>query len=269
MNLKFLKRNLPLPCQLPSPEKISQEDYKIWILWWQGEDNMPELVRTAVATVKRATDKEVVFITEANYKDYIEMPDFIYQKVKKGIITMAALSDYIRVSLLDSHGGLWIDSTVFFAQPIPSEVYGVELFSIRNVTKSCQFVANGKWNVQFLGTNVRHNRVFFQMKTIFEEYWKKYSILVDYLLVDYCFEYIYENDEASKMLFDKIPYTNPNMHKLREMLNDVYDEDAYQSLVNGETYLFKLTYKMKLQKQNRGKETFYGHIVNQNLLTNG
>ena len=263
LNLKFLNRNLPLPCQLPSPEKISQEDYKIWILWWQGEDNMPELVKAAVDSAKRATDKKVVIITEDNFKDYIDMPDYIFQKVKNGIITMAALSDYIRVSLLDRHGGLWIDSTVFFAKPIPSEVYGAELFSIRNVTNSCQFVAKGKWNVQFLGTNVKHNRVFFQMKTLFEEYWKKYSLLVDYLLVDYCFEYIYENDEASKQLFDNIPYTNPSMHLLRGIMNDVFNEDIFRKLVSDGTYLFKLTYKMKLQKERDGKETFYGHIVNQ------
>ena len=31
---------------------------------------------------------------------------------------------------------------------------------------------------------------------------------MDYLLVDYSFEYIYENDEECKALFDRIPLSN-------------------------------------------------------------
>ncbi len=261
LNLKFLKKNLTLPEEIPASSNISPNDYRIWVLWWQGEDNMPELVKATFSSIKQATDKEVVLVTEKNISMYIDIPEFISVKVKKGIITMAALSDYIRVSLLDKFGGLWIDSTVFFANPIPTDVYSSKFYSIRNISNSSQFVAKGKWNVQFLGTNEAHNRVFFLMKSLFEEYWKRYSLLVDYLLVDYCFGYIYENDKQCRSMFDSIPYTNKSMHLLRGMLNNPYNASTFQKLVNDDTYLFKLTYKIKLQKEIGGKETFYGHIL--------
>lgn len=72
LNLKFLKKNLTLPEEIPASSNISPNDYRIWVLWWQGEDNMPELVKATFSSIKQATDKEVVLVTEKNISMYID-----------------------------------------------------------------------------------------------------------------------------------------------------------------------------------------------------
>ena len=204
LNLKFLQKHIDLQSQdAPPSMPIRGNTYRIWVLWWQGEENMPHIVKATYHSIIKATDKQVVLITKDNVLDYIDIPSFIQEKVDAGKMSLAALSDYIRVSLLFNHGGLWIDSTVFCAQKLPEKIYDMKLITVKNCPSGCKYVAQGKWNVQFLGTNEVHSKVFFLMKSIFEQYWRKYSIIMDYLLVDYSFEYIYENDEECKALFDR------------------------------------------------------------------
>ena len=41
---------------------------KIWICWWQGLDNAPEIVKACVASIERnAGDNEIIIITDKKY----------------------------------------------------------------------------------------------------------------------------------------------------------------------------------------------------------
>lgn len=222
---------------------------------------MPELVKATVASTKRAAGHEVVVVTENNVGDYIDIPDFIYDRVKTGQMLFAHLSDYIRVNLLYRYGGLWIDSTILCTGKLPEGIFDMRFFTVRSVANGNRYVAKGRWNVQVLGSDEKYNRVFFFLKSLFEEYLRKYSKMIDYLLLDYCFQFIYDHDEKSRVMFDAVPFSNPSMHLLRGILNDVYDGKALERLTSDGTYLFKLSYKMNLLKQKDGKETYYGHLI--------
>ena len=262
LNLKFLQRHIDLLSQVAPPSMpLDENGYRIWVLWWQGEENIPTIVKATYHSIIKATDKQVVLITKDNVANYIDIPSFIQDKVDAGKMSLAALSDYIRVSLLFKYGGLWIDSTVFCAQKLPEKIYGMKLMTIKNEPDGCKYVAQGKWNVQFLGTNEVHSKVFFLMKSIFEQYWRKYSIIMDYLLVDYSFEYIYENDAECKALFDAVPFTNDHMHDLLPKMNMPFDETSMEEMLRPNTYLFKLTYKMPFVEQVDGKPTFYSYVL--------
>lgn len=57
---------------------------KIWICWWQGIDNAPEIVKTCVESIKRNAGKyEVIVITDDNCKDYVQFPDWLEEKGKR------------------------------------------------------------------------------------------------------------------------------------------------------------------------------------------
>ena len=262
LNMEFLQRHIDLSSQVAPPStSLAEDDYRIWVLWWQGEENMPAIVKATYHSIIKATDKQVALITKDNVANYIDIPSFIQDKVDAGNMSLAALSDYIRVSLLFKYGGLWIDSTVFCAQKLPEKVYGMKLMTIRNEPDGCKYVAHGKWNVQFLGTNEVHSKVFFLMKSILEQYWRKYSIIMDYLLVDYSFEYIYENDVECKALFDAVPLTNGHMHDMLPKMNMPFDVASMEKMLRPNTYLFKLTYKMPFVEQVDGKPTFYSYVL--------
>ena len=57
----------------------------IWSVWWQGEENAPELVRMCFAAIrKHQCAHPFRIITEANYRDYIDLPEHIIRKVQEG-----------------------------------------------------------------------------------------------------------------------------------------------------------------------------------------
>jgi hypothetical protein len=56
------------------------ENYKdcIWICWWQGLENAPEIVKRCVASIqKHAGHHKIIMITDENYKEFISFPMWI------------------------------------------------------------------------------------------------------------------------------------------------------------------------------------------------
>ena len=95
-------------------EKIIEKSDKIWICWFQGIENAPELVKACYNSVlKNYKDKEIIVLTEENYEQYVDIPEYILKKWKKGYISFAHFSDILRIELLSKYGGLWLDSTIF------------------------------------------------------------------------------------------------------------------------------------------------------------
>lgn len=104
-------------------------DKYIWICWFQGMESAPELVKRCYASVKRnMPNKEVIVITKENMDQYVDFPEHILGKWKKGLITDTKMSDFLRMELLIRYGGLWMDSTIFLSGPIPDWVYEKDIF---------------------------------------------------------------------------------------------------------------------------------------------
>ena len=264
MNLDFLSTHFHLSEDIPASQPILSSAYKIWVLWWQGKEEMPEIVRATYNSIVRNSGKEVILITRDNYRQYIDIPDYIESKVAHGKMKLPALSDFIRCSLLDKYGGMWIDSTILMASQPPSEIFDKQLFTIRSGinTKPLagKYVAAGRWNVQILGTNRIHHPLFYQMRYLWMEYWSKYDSLIDYLLVDYTIARLYDMDLNIRHQIDHIECSNPDMHGLLPLLGKPYDDKKRKELEE-DTYLFKLTYKLKGICDTSKKNTFYNKIL--------
>lgn len=88
----------------------------VWIYWGQGVENAPDIVRLCVRSVMdnfTNDGRRVILLNDDNISDYVTFPDYIMEKYRKGIITRALFSDLLRLELLITHGGTWVDSTVF------------------------------------------------------------------------------------------------------------------------------------------------------------
>jgi mannosyltransferase OCH1-like enzyme len=86
---------------------------RIWVMWWQGVNNAPALVKKCVNILKqKSPDYEVTFLDKDNYHEYVQIPMYITDKFNGGGISIANYSDVIRMALLYQYGGYWIDSTV-------------------------------------------------------------------------------------------------------------------------------------------------------------
>ena len=105
---------------------------KVWVCWFQGMDQAPELVKKCFESLQRnLTDREIILITSDNMCNYVQFPDFILDKWKNGKITHTHMTDLLRLELLIKYGGMWVDSTVFCTRKrdeIPDYFFNSDLF---------------------------------------------------------------------------------------------------------------------------------------------
>lgn len=233
----------------------------IWICWWQGLDTAPEIVKLCFKTIKKfAGEREVILITKDNYQDYVDIPNYIIQKMETGILSITHFSDVLRVNLLSKYGGIWIDSTCLltaniFEDLIP-EFYTVKL--PHNEKEIC--VSDGKWCIFFMCSS-KNNILFNFLKDFYNAYWKEENTLIAYFLTDYAISIAYDKIDEVKRMIDNVPENNVRIHQLKEMLNNEFDMVEYNNILE-QNKIHKLAHERKYVKSlENGKETFYGHLL--------
>lgn len=243
------------------PESQSFDNRKIWVCWLQGEANMPDIVRTCYNSVKANADgREVVLITSDNVEKYISIPKFIKDKVNNGKMSRTHLADYIRISLLNNYGGLWIDATVLVTDKINIDCK-LPFFSIKQKPDIIHFVSQYRWAVWILGCSPQIGKILFDcLENLFKDYLKKHSFFIDFFLFDYFLAVMYDEIPLVKQIVDKCPYNNPNAYELGALLNKEFNEDAFLQLKKNNTF-HKLSWKQPYFMHTADdKPTFYSVI---------
>lgn len=241
----------------------NNQSNNIWICWWQGEEQAPILVKKCINSIRENNkDYKINIITKDNYHKYIEIPQYILDKVEQGILSITYLSDVIRSCLLSKYGGLWLDATVFCTKPIPKEVFEKSIFTCKSNIENTNYISKYRWTT-FIFASKKNSVLFSFLRDFFFEYCKNDTYIIDYLLIDYVIALAYENIKSVRQEIDEIPITNINRDDLVLLMNEPYDENIYNSLINSETYLFKLTWKEKFNDlAENGKKTFYYRLIN-------
>ena len=243
------------------PESQSFDNRMIWVCWLQGADNMPEIVRACYKSVRaNANGREVVLITNENVEKYISIPKFIKDKVNNGKMSRTHFADYIRISLLNNYGGLWIDATVLVTDKINVDCK-LPFFSIKQKPDSIHFVSQYRWAVWILGCSPQIGKILFDcLENLFKAYLKKHSLFIDFFLFDYFLAVMYDEIPLVKQLVDNCPYNNPNAYELGALLNKEFNEDAFLQLKKNNTF-HKLSWKQPYFMHTADdKPTFYSVI---------
>lgn len=245
-----------------TPSKYDSElCNRIWICWWQGLDKAPELVKRCVESIQKNSGKyQVTIITDENYKDFVDIPEWIEEKRKAGIITRTNYSDLLRLSLLAKHGGMWLDATFFCAKPNIEEYFKYPLWSIKRPDYLHCSVASGYFAGYSLKCDLDNRWIFEIVRDFFLNYWKNNDTLIDYLLVDYMIVLAQRWDSQIAEAFKEIPPNNPCCDELYKILGEPYDEDIWKKLKK-DTALFKLTWKQQFPLEKDGKDTFYAKLL--------
>ncbi len=239
-------------------EKI-KEDSPIFVLWWQGEKNAPEIVKSCINSIKRNAGKhKVIIITEKNYNKYVDMPDYIIEKVNNGKMTITHLSDILRVSLLYKYGGIWMDATLYLTNNLDESMKNYSFYTIHHNLYSDFHVCKGLWMDSFLASG-KNNQLMKFMQEIFYEYWKNHEVLICYFLIDCLFATAYENINLFQNEIDKIPANNVDVFELEKKLSQPYSEKFFEK--NKNTYIFKTTYRHKFKMKIENNSTFYNELL--------
>lgn len=230
-----------------------EESDKVWICWFQGIEQAPELVQKCYQSVKQnMADKEVVLLTTENMFDYIQFPEFIVEKWKAGIITHTHMTDFMRLELLIRYGGLWLDATVFCSDNIiPSYFYQSDLFMYQCLKPGRDGHAN--YISSWLMTAKTNSKVLMAVRDLCYAYWKENNSMWDYFLLhDFITIALDRFQEDARAI---VPRDNATPHILLLRLFDKFDEETWNA-IKSQTPFHKLTYKFT-EEQKRMKGTYY------------
>ena len=79
---------------------------------------------------------------------------------------------------------------------------------------------------------------------VFTEYWKCYDRLIDYVLIDYTYNLLYEHVPSIKKMIDSVPINNPDIWTQQLNLGKVCTKEHFQDLLtNPLADVYKFSYK--------------------------
>lgn len=217
-----------------------KEDY-VWICWLQGIENAPKIVQDCYESICYwLKDKKIVVVTQKNYKQYTELPQFIVDKWEKGIITNTHFSDILRLELLIRHGGLWLDATTFLTGSLPEYITRNDFFVYRNGWMDMEMINMASWLIYSRYTN---NILLAETQKLLYKYWEKYNFLKNYFLLHMFFRMVTDKYQEE---WNNIPYYNQiDSHFLMNELGRDYDSNNRIIEIKQLTSVHKLTYKFE------------------------
>jgi hypothetical protein len=227
----------------------------IYILWFQGFDKAPEIVKKCVNSWKHYNhDWNIVLIDNNNLLNYIKIDNYItnYKNINN-----IALSDIIRCILLKLYAGLWVDATTFCNKPLNNW--------LPNYINAGFFAFNKPGPDRLLSSwflySDKNNYIIdkWYNKTI--EYYKNHDTPHTYFWFHYLFGDLYSSDNIFKEIWDNVPKISANgtgPHYLQEkgMFNNLSTQNKLD-IDNKITPLYKLTYKCEFSKYDKNKNLYY------------
>lgn len=223
-------------------DNVSKEP--IWIMWYQGIKNAPDIVRCCINSIIMKNPKhEVIIITEDNFKEYVNLPEFILEKFERGIISKPHLADMIRLYLLYAYGGAWIDATVLNCDTISESYFQKEFYSI-NFGRKTKDPSHGRWTTFCLFAQPG-NSLIGDTLDMHYRYWYSQDLAVDYVMFDYFISYLVKKDAEYSKQVNSIELNNIDVFTLVDKLNEKYNGEL--PLKDG-TILYKLSWKREYHK---------------------
>ena len=235
-------------------EKKISDNSPIWVMWYQGIEKAPPLIKTCIKSIIKNAEKHPVHILDKNnYYKYISLPSYILKKFKKKKFTITHFSDILRTGLLTIHGGYWIDSTYLITSPL--KTINSSLFTLKLSHCNPHYLTKCLWAGNFLATSNNSFIATYSYNALLQ-YWKKYNTLINYFILDHIIYIAYQNVPEFRKLIANLQYIDCNIFILAKIL----DIDAYKSL---DICTFnKLRKHLKVKIKNKSNKTVYGYTIN-------
>lgn len=228
--------------------KCIKNNSDIYIFWWQGLSNAPDIIKKCVESIiYNAGEHTVRIIDKNNWSDYCSVDERVVDKLKNGQISITLFSDVLRCNLLYENGGIWIDPTCYLERNFDNDIYKYSFYTIKHGDNYEFPICKGLWATFFLASG-KHNPLLGFMKEFFSTYWKNEQTFIVYLSLDLILSIAYDNITYAKNMIDLVPENNKNRDDARNIIIkskgkavnfiDILNE------VDSNTYIHKLTYKM-------------------------
>lgn len=233
-----------------------QQPFTVFTMWWQGEDDMPPVVKACIKSFSRLGGR-VVIITKENYADYVSLPDYIISLATGGKMCLAHFSDIIRTFLLVKYGGVWVDSTVYVARKVPD--YMIDSFFVFKQSpqlRECR--SYGNW---WIASSPGNDLLFEELAYLYC-YWRHHDVAMHYYIYHIFFRKIIDDNPEYKKMIDSIPTRiTDSTHMLHQNYSSHFDDKLWE-VMKDISPVFKCRYKVT---ENYSPESFYSRLCNNQL----
>ena len=233
----------------------------IWYCWLQGIEQAPEIARVCLESLyKHLPDREIRVIDANNWKEFIELPDWIVKKWELGRIPAANFSDLLRLELLIKYGGTWIDATVLCTGPaahgVPLESFlDADLFLFQYTPPgTAEGISISNWFI----TSCTNNEVLMVLRDVLFAYWKDYDCTLDYYMFHLFFAMVAKEypEKVSAMPYGSSQRSIALMHHW----NDPFRQEVWDRHTSKVSF-HKLSYRVDGETQKKNN-SYYHYIVN-------
>ena len=258
----------------------------VWFCWLQGMEDAPDIVRVCYHSLTRLTTYRLQVIDGKNWRQFVELPEYVVRKWEKGRIPAANFSDLLRLELLIKYGGTWIDSTVLctggsglMVQGCPSgesahardnsSKFGSPL--AQSQTSSFKFLDADLFLFQYTPegttrgisisnwfiTSCTNNEVLMAVRDMLYAYWKDFDCTLDYYMFHPFFEIVAREypEQVGKM-----PYgSSQRSIALMRHWNEPFNQEQWDKLVSKVAF-HKLSHRVSEELKNN-KGNYYNYIV--------
>ena len=235
---------------------LSEEVPKqIWICWFQGMENAPELVKSCYKSVKREfSEYKITVLTAKNIQQYVTIPEEILYKWNKGIINNANFSDVLRVEILSKYGGVWLDATVYCTGSTIKELIEKNpFFMYKSLSSIEENISSSSWMI----ASTANHPLILSVKKLLVEYWCRENIAIHYFVFHLLFTIVAEHYSD---VWQSVPtYTNAAPHIMVDEFNNDFSKERYPQSCQISDF-HKLNYK---KNYNDKSESLYSYLLNQ------
>lgn len=237
------------------------EQAPIWVFWWSGEENMPEVIRACLKSKIIASGQRhpVVVLSKYNIDDYVEFPKYIWDHFSEGKLKVQHLADMIRVQLIKRYGGIWLDASVYCIKEIPDDIFEMSIYSMRGDIDR-RYISNNQWTTFVIG-GWKNNILCSFLNEFFLEYCKVEKRFIDYYMFDCAIALAYRNIPVVRQGLDKLIITDGDYYWLNEHLSDKETQDLIEDLLSQECVFQKISWR-RFENECIEKDTLYSYLIN-------
>lgn len=230
-----------------SPIKQLPNQKIIWQYWGQGtdSDNLPEIIQICFNSVdKYKGDYTVIRLSDKTIPEYINLPAFVWEKRQNPSFTRTFFSDLLRLALLNTYGGVWLDATILLTGYLPVEYQRLDFFMYQrsNEEKHKTYWQNVYayyfgWHPQFkvrvLNSIIfakKDSEVIATLLNLLLYFWRTQNSIPDYFFFQILFNELMLgagnlSDKNCLIVNDCIP------HIMQTKINGKYDEISFEETI--------------------------------------
>lgn len=225
---------------------LKQMDGQVVWMYWNDKRLIPKIVKRCIENVQRHVDRNIVLLTDNTVQEYVNLPVYVWEKYRNGVITPTHFSDLVRVALLAVYGGTWIDATVYLTGDIPNRYLDCELCMVRGDTwrqyEIQKFICCSSWFISACSGN----EFITAVRNALYGYWISEEELKEYFLIHIIIARLLDENTDYKQQWINMPFlSSQDAHYLNSIQYQKFDDTKWNE-IKEVSFMHKLSYKAKV-----------------------